>query len=282
MEQQAFLQVTVENLPDDDIIREMVLSVLLNYGFDSFWEDGALIHGYIDASQYNEQDILSLIADTTQLNHISLSSSPLENRNWNEEWEKHFDPVTIDDSIYVYAPFHEEKPHMPYSICIMPKMSFGTAHHGTTASVLKLMLSVDFQNKTVIDAGTGTGILAIFAEMRGAGSIFAYDNDDWSVSNAIENTERNQCRNIDIKKGENELLAGKQCDVLIANIHRNVILGDLPHYRRCLSESGILILSGFYTDDLADITEACESHGMAIDCFIVNENWVAARFIVEN
>ncbi|PKP02571.1 MAG: 50S ribosomal protein L11 methyltransferase [Bacteroidetes bacterium HGW-Bacteroidetes-6] len=277
MKQHQFLQVSLLEIPDDEEIRDILMTVLLDMDFDSFWEEDDKLHGYIATEKYNSQktsEAISAIAGDS----VKIVVAALENKNWNEEWEKNFDPVDIDGQIYVYAPFHPERPEIPYKIRIVPKMSFGTAHHATTSSMLKLMLDINFENQLVIDAGTGTGILAVFAEMKGAESVFAYDNDDWSVVNSLENIERNACKKIDIVLGENDVLKGKKCDILLANIHKNVILNDLSAYASTLNKGGILLLSGFYTDDLPDISEACEKNGFEIDTFLTKENWVAARF----
>jgi len=273
-----FIQITLTGLPQDDNTRELVMSGMLEMGFDSFWEDGALLHGYIASDQYDPAALRSMMDEWLPNAQVRIIQAALENKNWNEEWEKNFPPTDVEGQIYVSAPFHPERPEIPYQIHIVPKMSFGTAQHATTYSMLRLMIEMDFENKTVIDAGTGTGILAIFAELKNAASVFAYDNDDWSVENSIENIERNQCSKIEIAKGEKEILTGRSCDILLANIHKNVILGDLSFYHNALKTGGNLLLSGFYSEDLPDISDACEALGMEIDKFIVKENWVAARF----
>lgn len=277
MQQHEFLQVTLLNIPADEEIRDILMTVLLDNGFDSFWDEDDKLHGYIAMEKFDSCKVSEAIAAITS-EPVKMEVAALENKNWNEEWEKNFDAVEIDGQIYVFAPFHPAKPEIPYQIKIVPKMSFGTAHHATTASMLKLMLDIDFKNKTVIDAGTGTGILAVFAEMKEAASVFAYDNDEWSVENSLENIERNSCKRIDIVLGENEVLEGKKCQILLANIHKNVILGDLPVYASVVETGGLMLLSGFYTDDLSDISEAAEKLGFEIDTFITKENWVAARF----
>jgi len=273
-----FIQITLTGLPQDDNTRELVMSGMLEMGFDSFWEDGALLHGYIASDQYDASALRSMMDEWLPNAQVRIIQAALENINWNEEWEKNFPPTDVEGQIYVSAPFHPERPEIPHQIRIVPKMSFGTAQHATTYSMLRLMIEMDFENKTVIDAGTGTGILAIYAEMKNAASVFAYDNDDWSVENSIENIERNHCSKIEIAKGEKEILTGKSCDILLANIHKNVILGDLPFYHNALKTGGDLLLSGFYSEDLPDISDACEALGMEIDKFIVKENWLAARF----
>ena len=274
-----FIQITLTGLPKDDNTQELVISGMLELGFDSFWEDGSLLHGFVAQNQYDEAALKNMICERLPNSNVRIIKSDLENKNWNEEWEKNCPATEIDDKIYVWAHFHQPRPEFQYQNQIMPKMSFGTAHHATTYSMLRLMLEIDFEGKTVIDAGTGTGILAIFAELKKASSVFAYDNDDWAVENSIENIDRNNCKKIKIAKGEKEILTGKQCDILMANIHKNIILGDLPYYYNSLNIGGYLLLSGFFSEDLADISYACEALGLEISKFVVKDNWVASLYV---
>lgn len=278
MKKSEFQQITITGLPNEDNIKELVISEMLNLGFDSFWEDNDLLHGYILSEKFDEEKLKQSIQTLLPNLRFRIIKSELENKNWNEEWESNFQPVNVEDQIYVSAPFHAEINDIPYQVKIIPKMSFGTAHHATTYSMLRLMNELDLSNKTVIDAGTGTGILAIFAEIKGAKNILAYDNDDWSIENSLENIELNKCKKITIKKGEKEVLEGEKCDVLLANIHKNVILSELDSYFKALNVGGKLLLSGFYSEDLADISDSCEKLGLEIEKFIMKDNWVAALF----
>ena len=198
--------------------------------------------------------------------------------NWNTEWEKNFEPIMVNDTVSVRAPFHE-KTDLPYEIVIEPKMSFGTGHHETTHLMIQQLLSADLKDKTVLDMGSGTGILAIMAELRGAKSVDAIDIDDWCYENAMENAERNNCKKIRVFKGDAALLADKNYDVIIANINRNVLINDLPVYYKCLNKGGILLLSGFYREDIPFIKKAATGLGLKESDLLEKNNWISLKFV---
>lgn len=206
---------------------DKLIAILSEAGFDSFWQEENTTDGFIEKSQLETLNLKLILQEQfTKVPDFSIIKT--EEKNWNEEWGKNYDPAIVAGKIYIYAPSH--KIDKSYSILIEPKMSFGTAHHGTTASMLSFLLETDLKNKFVIDARRGTGILTIFAHMMGASEIFAYDNDPWSVENANENFTRNTSLNTNIELGEDELLEGKKCDIFLANIHKNVIIKDIPDY----------------------------------------------------
>ena len=199
--------------------------------------------------------------------------------NWNEEWEKNFEPIVIADACAVRAPFH--KPfNVQYEIVIEPKMSFGTGHHETTFMMLQFILENTFEGKTVLDMGCGTAVLAILAEMRGASKVDAIDIDDWCVENSEENVLRNHCKYISVKLGDASVLPTSETyDTIIANINRNILLNDMEIYSKGLKMGGELYLSGFYKEDLPIIIECCNKLGLQ---FVENKeknNWIAAKFV---
>ena len=198
--------------------------------------------------------------------------------NWNEEWEKNFEPIDVDRKCHVRAPFHE-KTNAEYDIVIEPKMSFGTGHHETTHMMIQHILETDFNGKKTLDMGCGTAILAILAEMKGAEPIDAIDIDNWCYLNSIENAERNNCKHISVYEGDASLLAGKNYDIIIANINRNILLNDMEHYVNCLNANGTLFLSGFYTEDIPVITESCTKNGLSYVKQFERNNWVALKFV---
>jgi ribosomal protein L11 methyltransferase len=174
----------------------------------------------------------------------------IKKENWNEEWEKNYDPIEVGDQIFVRAEFHPPKKNVPYEIIINPKMSFGTGHHETTAQMLALQLKVDHKDKEVIDIGSGTGILAIMAAKLGAASVAATDIDDWCIENAIENFEINRIVPSFVKKGEIASLQLKEnYDIVLANINTNVLLSEMEHYVSLMRPKAQLLLSGFYEFD---------------------------------
>ncbi|MGY8939314.1 MAG: 50S ribosomal protein L11 methyltransferase, partial [Flavobacteriales bacterium] len=161
---------------------------------------------------------------------------------------------------------------------IEPKMSFGTGHHETTHMMVQHLLQLELKDKKVLDMGCGTGILAIFAEMKGAKPLDAIDIDTWCYENSIENVERNACKNISVYEGDASLLTSKNYDVIIANINRNILLMDMEIYANCLNDKGVLLLSGFYKEDIPTIDAAVAKYGLKLEATIQRNNWVALKY----
>ena len=208
---------------------------------------------------------------------IQYSKKEVEQTNWNAEWEKNFKPIQVDNLVSIRAPFHEN-PHLKYDIVIVPKMSFGTGHHETTHMMVQHLLKLDLTNRKVLDMGCGTGILAIFAEMKGAKPIDAIDIDNWCYENSIENVTRNNCHHISVFEGDSSLLINKKYDLIIANINRNILLMDMKVYANCLNEKGILLLSGFYEEDIPIIDAEVSKYNLKLESFIQRNNWVALKY----
>ena len=158
-------------------------------------------------------------------------------------------------------------------------MSFGTGHHETTHMMIQHILKNDFNNKSVLDMGCGTGVLAILAEMKGANSLDAIDYDNWCYLNSLENVERNNCKNITVIEGDASALKNKHYDIIIANINRNILLNDMATYVKCLNTNGVLFLSGFYNDDIPIIEEECNKHGLKHVETLEKNHWVALKFV---
>ncbi|SDR72616.1 50S ribosomal protein L11 methyltransferase [Christiangramia echinicola] len=256
---------------------EILIAELGYLGFESFVENDDGITAYIPEEEY-EEDILAGV-HILQSNEfkISYDQKEIERINWNEEWEKNFTPILVDDICSVRAPFHE-KPDTRFDIVIEPKMSFGTGHHATTHMMIQHILKNDWEGKSVLDMGSGTGVLAILTAMKGAKTIDAIDIDNWCYVNTLENISRNDCEHINVEEGGAELLEGREYDTIIANINLNILLRDLPIYEKCLKKDGDIYLSGFYENDLPEMQKACKDLGLRyIEHFERNE-WVAAKF----
>jgi len=241
---------------------DVLSSELGEIGFESFIEEDGFLLAYIDESVYSEEAIKNVETLNTEGVTVSYSTKVLEQQNWNKEWESNFDPVYVDDQICVRATFHQPKPQYPYEIIIDPKMSFGTGHHATTHLMLSQMQVVDFKGKSVLDMGSGTGVLAIFAAMQGANPVYAIDIDEWCSINARENAERNGVEFIEIVHGGKEKIPGMKVDVILANINRNILLDQIALYSEALNESGILHMSGFYQDDVESLVNEANNHGL--------------------
>lgn len=249
------------------------MAELIEVGFDSFTEEHDGILGYIQKDIFNE----AALAAVGVLNHpdveVSYTWQEMPNINWNEEWEKNFDPINVEDKVLIRAEFHEANPHM-HEIIIQPKMSFGTGHHPTTHLMIQQMLDMDFEGKTVLDMGCGTSVLAIFAKQKGAGRVVAIDIDEWSVENSKENAARNSV-DLDISQGTAENLGAENFDIILANINRNILISDIPTYVSVLNEGGQLLLSGLCFFDVDDILEVCHANGLTLNNKQQREEWMS-------
>lgn len=256
---------------------EILIAELGAAGFESFVETESGVEAYIQKNDWNPEILKDVEILNSEEFKIEYSQKEIEQINWNEEWEKNFTSITVDDQCYVRAPFHPAG-NFEYEIVIEPKMSFGTGHHETTYMMLQHILENDFQDKTVLDMGCGTAVLAILAEMRGAKSVDAIDIDEWCFENSEENIEKNNCRNISVFLGGAELLENRNYDVIIANINRNILLQDMDAYRNSLKSGGDLYLSGFYIEDLPIIEERCNNLGLKLVNHKERNKWIAAKF----
>ena len=256
---------------------EILIAELGYLGFESFVENDDGITAYIPEEEY-EEDLLANVHILQEEDFkISYDIKEIERVNWNEEWEKNFPPILVDEICSVRAPFHE-KPDTQFDIVIEPKMSFGTGHHATTHMMIQHILKNDWEGKSVLDMGSGTGVLAILTAMKGAKSIDAIDIDNWCYLNTLENISRNDCEHINVEEGGAELLEGRKYDMILANINLNILLRDLPVYEKCLTPDGSIFLSGFYQADLPAIKKACKKLGLYFVENIEKNDWVAAKF----
>jgi ribosomal protein L11 methyltransferase len=247
-------------------------------GFESFVENDHGVLAYIQKKDWVPGILEGIHIMGNPKVKISYDSREIEQENWNATWESNFNPIRIGNDCVVRAPFHE-KPKVAYDIVIEPKMSFGTGHHETTHMMLEYILEHNFKGKSVLDMGSGTGVLAILAAMKGAKEIEAIDNDIWCYLNAKENVERNDCNHIQVFEGDASRLQARTYDIILANINRNILLEDIPNYVRCLNKEGLLFLSGFYLGDLPMITSKCKEQGLKFEKNLEKNNWVAAKYV---
>lgn len=273
--------------PDNEIIREVLCATLAEIGFESFVDNDNGITAYIQEKAFDAQAINQLIEEFPLESKITYNHTLIQDKNWNEEWEKHyFQPLVIDNTCVIKSTFHELEGDFEYSILIDPKMSFGTGHHQTTELMIREILKEDFAGKSLLDMGCGTAILAILASMRGAGPIVAIDIDEWAYDNAKENLELNHISNVDVLIGGAELLNPSTAtfDIILANINRNILLQDIRHYASVLNNGGSLYMSGFYTEDIPAITDECAKYGLNLTRSGAKDNWAVACFqlAVEN
>jgi len=268
-----YIEVTID-LTEPEHWKDIFIAQLAEKGFESFVETKSGILGYIQETLFLPEMIDDIITHSSVLNYQTKS---IEEQNWNAQWEKNFDPVFIDDKLAIIAPFHTIPNGYNKVITIMPKMSFGTGHHQTTWLVARLMFDLDLKNKTVLDMGTGTGVLAILAEKLGANSVTAIDIDQWSYENALENIETNNSKNIHVVLGDHDILPQNFFHIIIANINKNILLSHLSVYSSSLLPNGTLILSGFFETDKSDIISEAEKHGFIFEQLQTKEGWATIQ-----
>jgi ribosomal protein L11 methyltransferase len=257
---------------------EILVAELGELPFESFIDSDSGIVAYIQKQFWTENILDDLHILSSAEFQVSYTIEEIDQVNWNEEWEKNFEAIEVDGICHVRAPFHP-KTDAKFDIVIEPKMSFGTGHHETTHMMIQHLLETDVAGKKTLDMGCGTAILAILAEMKGAQPIDAIDIDNWCYLNSIENAERNNCTQISVYEGDADLLKGKKYDLIIANINRNILLNDMQTYVDCLNKDGILLLSGFYTDDTPFIDASCTEKGLTYVKKFERNNWVSLKYL---
>lgn len=265
------------NVSPKEPASEMLIAQLGYVGFESFVEQDYGVTAYIQKQEWNSKILEDVFLLHSNEFNITFEHNEIAQTNWNEEWEKNFNPIQVDDLVSIRAPFHTN-PLLQFDIVIEPKMSFGTGHHETTHMMVQHLLALDLDTKKVLDMGCGTGILAIFAEMKGAKPIDAIDIDSWCYENSLENIQRNNCNHITVYEGDASVLKEKY-DVIIANINRNILLSDMKTYTDCLNENGVLLLSGFYKEDIVIIEDEVNKHGLTFETMIQRNNWVALKYV---
>jgi len=256
--------------------RDMVLFYLNEIGFESHEETETGLISYILAEDFKEKLFQNAIQiDGATINFVK---NLVEQQNWNELWEKNFDPVYINDQCVICASFHD-LPDLPYKLLINPKMAFGTGHHETTSMICEQLFDEDLQNKTVLDMGCGTAVLAILAEKLGASELLAIDTDEWAVNNSIENLGLNNTNNISVLQGDSSVLGDKVYNIILANINKNVLLSEMKNYVTALETGGIIVFSGFYRADSDDIIKAGNNFGLSFVSKREKNNWNMVKMI---
>jgi ribosomal protein L11 methyltransferase len=264
----------------EDYQQDMLINTLGEVGFDTFEELEFGFKAYIPVDDFDEAKLIEALTPYRDMFTFSYEIALIPQKNWNEVWESNFEPINIQDKIFVRATFHEPKPEIEYEIVIDPKMAFGTGHHQTTSMMLELMLENEFFGKNVLDMGCGTGILAIMASKLGAAKVTAIDYDVVCFESTLENAQLNNIDNITAICGSKEVIPDEQFDTILANINRNILLDQIQRYSEVLKPEGELYLSGFYEQpDLDIIMDEARKYGLK---YIIHKNdsdWVAAKFI---
>ena len=257
---------------------EILVAELGELPFESFVESEFGVTAFIQKDLWTEAILQDVFVLNSPQFTISYTIEEIDQVNWNEEWEKNFDPIDVDGKCHVRAPFHP-KTNAEFDIIIEPKMSFGTGHHETTHMMIQHLLDMEVTNMKTLDMGCGTAILAILAEMKGAKPIDAIEIDNWCYLNSIENAQRNSCTSITVYEGDASLLVNQKYDLIIANINRNILLNDMQRYVNCLNPKGVLLLSGFYEEDIPFIDVSCQEKGLSFVKKLQRNNWVSLKYV---
>jgi ribosomal protein L11 methyltransferase len=252
--------------------KEILIARMSVAGYE-FEEKETSLVAYISKDLFEQQYFNNIIKDLP----LKYSTEDLPDKNWNEEWESNVAPVVVENFCAVRAGFHQSIKNVTHEIIITPKMSFGTGHHATTFMMMQQMQRINFSGRHVLDFGTGTGVLAILALKCGAATVVAVDNDDWSIDNAKENFEHNDCPCAVLMKASNADVNGR-FDIILANITRNVILDNFSHFVGHLAKGGVLLLSGLLAHDEMEISTKAFEYDLTLDTKTEKNNWISLRF----
>ncbi|MFN8248550.1 MAG: 50S ribosomal protein L11 methyltransferase [Ferruginibacter sp.] len=271
-----YYQFTFEALKADE--KDMLIALLSHAGFSGFEEGEESLKAFVSEVDFDPEAFDTV----TAAGFNSYIKTSIKEINWNEQWESGFEPVTIIDPasqipvVHIRAGFHPVNTSVKYDLEITPKMSFGTGHHDTTCLVIEQMIGLDFKDKTVIDYGTGTGVLAILAEKLGAATILAIDNDKWSIENAEENVSRNDCNKVKLKQ-DDTIPAGSKADIILANINLNIILASLDAIQAAARPGAVVLFSGIMVHDEPIIMLALTERGIGVQEHFSRNNWLIIR-----
>jgi len=265
-----YLQITI---PVNDLsIQEMLIARLAEEGYEGFEEQESSLQAFIPEEKFNPMELEALLSGW----ELSYTQDRLGAKNWNEEWEKNFQPVVVEDFCAIRASFHPPIGGVQQELLITPKMSFGTGHHATTYMMVAAMQHLDLKDRRVLDFGTGTGVLAILAERLGAKEVLAIDYDDWSIENALENVGENHCTSITVKKADS-IPEGPLFDIILANINKHVILKELHAIRQQLEQGGVILLSGLLHEDFDDMENEALKNDLSISQRMTRGNWICLK-----
>ncbi len=244
-----YIEIDFETVNEDQL--SQLVALLSEHGFEGFEEEGNLLKSFIAENQFSQESLDEVIRI---FENISYTKSVVENINWNEAWEKSFEPVKVGNFVAIRADFHTPINDVKHEIIITPQMSFGTGHHATTYLMLQQMEQLDFTNKSVLDFGTGTGVLAIVADKMGAKEVVAIDYDEWSIRNAQENIAANGCSHITVNQSD-VVPGAQQFDIILANINLNVIVQNMSSIAKAAGKQAMILVSGFFKTDEPAILE---------------------------
>lgn len=263
--------------------KEILYAKMAQIGFEGFVEGDDDIQAFIDERSYDADVLNQLIDELAGVNiKVQYRFHRTEDQNWNEEWEKKFNPVVIDERVLIRAPFHDSSSDLECTLVIEPKMSFGTGHHHTTKLMIRAMAKHSFEGKRILDMGCGTGVLGIFACKQGATRVLGVDNDQWAYENALENVRRNKSICMDVRLGDVGVLYKEMFDMILANITRNTLVRDMSVYTEHLLEDGLMIISGILAEDVQYVLNEAYRCGLNHLSTGEESNWISLTFSKRN
>ena len=275
-----YVTVRINANPCNENITDLLAAFLADGDFESFEPDNKGLNAYIRKDKYDPKFVKDILDNFPIPTDFEVSSEVIEGEDWNKEWEQnYFQPIRIGDQLVVRSSFHPLFPDVPIEIIIDPKMAFGTGHHATTSGMSTMLLEEDLNGKSVIDMGTGTGILAILAKKLGAGDVVGIDIDKFAVENAKENGVLNNV-DIDWIAGDDKALSKiNPADIFLANINLNVIKDNLGKYAEKLKAGGKIFLSGFLDSDKETIVNEANKLNLKLLKELQQGNWMTMCFI---
>lgn len=276
-----YIEVRFDVEPCDATSTDVLAAMLCDVEFESFVPDESGLTAYVKRELYNEASIADIVTSFPLPAQINWRAEVIEGQDWNSEWEKnYFQPIVVGDKCVIHSSFHTDIPKVEYDIVIDPKMAFGTGHHATTSLIIRQLLEMSLDGLSVMDMGTGTGILAILSAMRGAEKVSAIEIDEFAYVNAVDNVKINGEPQINVMLGDASLLANEEpVDVFIANINRNIITADIAEYAKTLKSGGIMLLSGFYEEDVEVIMSQARLHSLDYQSHTVQDRWTCLRLV---
>ena len=277
-----YLELTISIVPRNPWA-EILTAELAELGFESFidTEDGIQAYGLLKNIELESVVKKSSLSSENEGVHFEFTQKVIPHQNWNALWESDFHPVQVEEYLTIIAPFHSKENLKGMIVEIQPQMSFGTGHHQTTWLMSKALFELERMPESVLDMGTGTGVLAIIAEKLGAKTLVGIDIEDWTVINARENIERNTCKSIEILCGDVDLIEDRKFGLIIANINKNVLKSHIESYSRALEYGGILLLSGFFDSDVDELITFSNAHNLKMNKIYSKESWAGIKLIKE-
>ena len=260
---------------------DILAALLADVGFESFEQTDDGIDAFVKKELWDKDAVSEVIKSYDFEARIDFSEELVVGQDWNEEWEKHyFNPIVFEDKCVIHSSFHKDFPRLQYDIVIDPKMAFGTGHHETTSLMIKRILDAEMTGKSVLDMGTGTGVLAILSAMVGATHVVGVEIDPPAYENAVANAQLNGHPEIDLRLGGAETVAeSNSFDFVLANINRNIITADIDRYASALKVGGEMMLSGFYVDDVPVVEAAANKCGLERVSVIEKNRWANLQLV---